>query len=791
MPEALEAEVLVLGLAAGQASADSAPGLLARTAPRKCARGRDRDAIYIALALRGPQPPADSTLQECAELVADAYFGTPGSVTAALREAVQAVNAKVLELNRRAAAEGRLIEGHLLAAVIRGVDLYAARVGQSAMAVVHSHVAERFPSGGDRPSTPLGMSQPAELQYFHARVAAGELAVLSGWPAPGWQQMNYGQLAGLSLDEARLRLTQNAGGPGALLALRLDAAPAPETESRGHLSSLMSRTPLPDPVVPPLPAQPATPVSRIESTDRPSVERESAASVLGRLLAQTRTEVRAARPVQLPASAEAPYPDILPRPVLESIAAARPIEDEGPSESVDDRRTGLDREWPARWRTSLTAGMITFGRALGVTLGQGLQSLRALLARMLPEGMLQQEGLFAVPPSMGRALAVILPVAVVAVAVLAYVRLGRNEQYRTEYDQALAQVVEARLQADGALARPLWETALRHLDSAETYQQTSESFALRQEVQAALDDLDGVSRLAYRPLLLEGLGDQVSIKKLLAPDLGAVYAMDAATNAVWRFARDNDAFALDESFECMGGTVGQFVVGPLVDVTVLPPPNAINATAIVGLDPAGVVLYCAPGKPSLAAQLLPPDAGWRAPRAVEVYADRLYVLDPEANEVWQYAKVSGLFSASPSRYFSAQAYDLSDVIDFAIGNGDLYLLHADGHLTVCTREAGQDAPTCTDPAGFVDARSGRSSGATMDGAVPSAMLYDAPPEPSLYFLDSLAFDGSVVQYSLRLVFQRQYKPASPLPSRVTAIGISPDKQLVLAAGGELYAASLP
>jgi hypothetical protein len=105
---------------------------------------------------------------------------------------------------------------------------------------------------------------------------------------------------------------------------------------------------------------------------------------------------------------------------------------------------------------SVTArrGVRAMARAVGVTLAEGIRGLRLVLGRMLPEGTLQQEGLFHVPTSVQVGIAILIPVLVVGVSVWLYLESGRNEQYAAALSQAQLEVSYGRIAADELAARP-------------------------------------------------------------------------------------------------------------------------------------------------------------------------------------------------------------------------------------------------------------------------------------------------------------------------------------------------
>src|SRR5262249_37673157 len=148
-----------------------------------------------------------------------------------------------------------------------------------------------------------------------------------------------------------------------------------------------------------------------------------------------------------------------------------------------------------------------------------------------------------------------------------------------------------------------------------------------------------------------------------------VYALDSAHNRVVRLTVNPSAgtavsgqaaaYALDTAFQCAGKQAVRDVnVGDLVDAALVPGPTviggdtAVNSDVVIALDSLGALLYCAPGLDhDYASYLSAPNVGWVRPTALQLYADRLYVLDPGSNEIWQYQSSGGAFTQAPTRYF--------------------------------------------------------------------------------------------------------------------------------------------
>ncbi|TFH35982.1 MAG: hypothetical protein E4G99_06050, partial [Anaerolineales bacterium] len=100
MSETYEADVALMHLAGGAARFTPPPGTLAMTAPRRSARGRSDDYLLLTLRLRSPRPVTPGHLDHLAKLAGEAFYGTPGTVTSALREAAAIVNDRLIDSNQ-------------------------------------------------------------------------------------------------------------------------------------------------------------------------------------------------------------------------------------------------------------------------------------------------------------------------------------------------------------------------------------------------------------------------------------------------------------------------------------------------------------------------------------------------------------------------------------------------------------------------------------------------------------------------------------------------------------------
>ncbi|MEW6567751.1 MAG: hypothetical protein AB1449_06220 [Chloroflexota bacterium] len=729
MPQTLDADVALIHVAGGEARVTSPPGTLAQTPPRRAARGRGEDMLFVSLGLHAPRLVSPALLDQLAHQAARAYYGTPGSVTSALREAAAEVNDQLVEANRNQEAIGRL-QGRLVAAVLRGRDLYICQCGLGQAILVRPGQVTRLASE-EAANRPLGLTATPFVRYHHLEVHPGDLLVLTCAPPPGWSDPTLSGLSGLEPAQALDRLV---------------------AASATDLTGILMR------VAQPGAASVAAPPPRAVAHATMPEETPPA-------------EVRpVARPQALRPTIARPEPTKPPLEVAEPVAPARLR-----------RRPSA----PAPWRRSLGTAMERldgWSKALSAPLGEWL--------RRLAPGLVEPQAASGIPPAVMAATAVAVPLVVVTIAALVYFRSGRSELFQEYLTQAQTSVVAAQLKPSPQEAWPDWEAALAWLDLAEQYRQTQESRTLRQQVQTALDALNRVSRLEYRPAVSGGFGANAQITAMAATSTD-LYVLDARRLVIWHSWFTGRGFEIDRDFDCLNGPGSVPGMTAPVGLVSLSEPGALLTPGIVAIDEDGTLVYCAPDSPLAYSQLTPPDTGWGKIQAVDVFGDKLYVLDPQANSVWIYDAAGGLFSETPAFYFVDQVPDLKEAIDLALAQDQLLLLFRDGHIESCRRTV-EEAPgggtrirvECDQGMRFQSDRPGQESTEHIPGAMPIEMAYSPPPEPSLYFLDSLS--DSVYIYSMRLVYQGQLLPVTSFPTRPTALTLGPPNDLFVAVGDQVY-----
>ncbi len=396
-------------------------------------------------------------------------------------------------------------------------------------------------------------------------------------------------------------------------------------------------------------------------------------------------------------------------------------------------------------------------------------------------------------------LALAVPVMVVAAALAVYIHQGRLE--RRAYWAAQAQVALAQAQhaSDPLAQRDAWARALHALNLALSYGHDPDLARQRDAVRAALDRLDGTVRLPFQPVLVGSYGKRVRFEQL-ALGLQDVYVLEAKRQQIWRFQWTGGALAFepDSEFRCRKEQVGTLTLEAFVGLAAFPP--ARFSFQILAVDRAGHGLMCAPGAMPQGHLLPEPRQGWGTVRLAKVADDRLYLLtrraDPnqpgQAEDILYLLDLKRLPNTVPQVLFrQTTPIDLANVVDFAVLRGEIYFLFVDTQVARCQLFS-TEGPKC-EALTYQDPRPGRQDGPVMTEARFRYIHASAIPEPSLYLFDP--DQQAVYHFSLRLRFDRQYRPSEPVQAEFThfAVGLDPSgaSTLFLLSTNQVYAAPLP
>lgn len=748
----------------------SLPGLMAVAPPRKSARGRDQDRLLVYLVLAGNAVFSTGEYMQLASRAAVAFYETPGALTSALRVAAEAINKPLLDRNMSTSGRGQYAVGLLALAGIRGAQVTLLLSGPIHAFVLGANGAQDIFDSLSGKGLGLSQSssyyfsqitlQPNDRVLFCARVPAAWESALRD-PSPASPDATRRRLMTLTTEDIHAAMLSAAPGHGAFTVLRPTMEPRADERTAPPLSLDAERAAAPE-------------AESMPEADQPMPAPSA------HMLQPSAYAIPPQPKEEIPLPEESSSTDLyasLPR----AKAIENPIIEEAPEE-ISETTSSAPRQPSARTRQAAKtiAGGLQALRRGNERMGQGVQKF---LPRLLPGS---EDKSFSVPASAMVFISLLIPLVVVTVASVVYFRYGRSVQF----EQYLIQAQDSRAQAlsliDPVAQREAWQRELFYLDKAESTSQTTETRTLRQEAQASLDKLLGITRLQFQPVLSTGIGAQIS---RLAASENDLYLLDAQRGSIMRIALTGGGFQTDASFSCAPGVYGAYTVGPLVDILALP---VINLSAsVVGVDAAGNLLYCAPGQVAQAIPLPPPDTNWGRVTAFTLDSGNLYVLDAPSRAVWVYVGKDGTFVDRPYFFFGGQIPDLADAIDLAVSGDDLFILHADSHLSKCSYSRIETSPThCTDTIPLVNPFPAYRDVDLFGQAHFTQLMYAPAPDSALLVLD--ADNQSVFRFApLSMELQSQLRPVAgrenPLPQgAIGAMTDSPNHVLYFAIQDKIY-----
>ena len=138
---AFDFEALVghLYVVSGRSLSAQPPGMLVEVAPKKAARGRELDTIFVMVSPSGDATAPAAFYDQMANLAVERYFNSSGSVTSGLRTIFNSLNEDLTEHN---SSGKRHYEANLLCAVLKENELFLARAGSSV--AIYQHNGESF-----------------------------------------------------------------------------------------------------------------------------------------------------------------------------------------------------------------------------------------------------------------------------------------------------------------------------------------------------------------------------------------------------------------------------------------------------------------------------------------------------------------------------------------------------------------------------------------------------------------------------------------------------------------------
>jgi hypothetical protein len=766
------------------------PGVLALTPPKTAARGREQDRLLVYLLLAGTANVTPAEYMQLAENAARVFYETPRALTSALRAATDHVNKTLLERNIATKSEGKYVIGWLSLAAVRenqctlslSGPMHAYWFGRDSS----RHFFEPSISGKG-----LGVGAAFQIHYAQTTLEAGDLMLFCGRVPNAWSQP-LEDANPSSLDAMRRRLTT-------LTSEDLNAVLFQAVDGTGviHMLGQASSTPkeMPQAEETPPDPRPSLPVAP-EAESTPEVEQPAPTSIPAHMVQPSAYAIppqASETPPQQKTSRE--FPASIPRAkpveeheefteedevdIVESMAAQAEVQHRDPAPVLKEPEPPREPSERAKQAARVAAGGIRSMRQFGDTVSE---KLRHFLPRLLPSADVTEST--AVPSAnLLAVMAILIPLIIVTLASVVYLRFGRSEQY----DAYLNQAVQLRQQAlslnNPVEQRRAWENVLQNVERAEEQRQTNDTVNLRNEAQSKIDALLGITRMQFNAAFSSKPNIQISRMVASGRDL---YMLNAVTGEVLRAfpAASGRGFQMDTTFTCKHTSVG-----PLVDMLTLPAINIHNAT-LLGIDAGGNLIYCAPGQVAQFASLPTPDTNWGRVTGFSLENGVLYVLDAPSRAVWVYNGRDSSFTERPTFFFGQQT-PTQDVIDFILSGDEMYLLHADGRISTCMfSRITTSVSDCKDPLGKENPFPAYGDTDVFGTANFTQILFAAPPDTSILLLDSE--NQNLMRFAPRTFeLQSQFRPtaggANPIPTgAVGAVAVSPDHVLYFAVNGQVY-----
>jgi len=815
------------------------PGLAVAPPPHRFVRGREGDHLFIYLSLNGNNPIQLDEYTKITQKMTSIFYSTKGSLTAALRSTAELFNQVLMTRNLGTTGQGQYIIGRLVMGVLRGSSLVLMQSGPTHVfrltGVGVEHIHDQALSGRG-----LGFTQKANLYYSQMDLKPGEHLVICSHLPENWMSALLNERGGTSLEALYRKLQSTAAEDAGAVIIQV-------VKGSGMLHLLVNdhprRTkPAPDPQMEipdfpqyqqpvEIPTDPEMEFDPFQVQDRSSYTESQMGFDQGSSLEESEfTDTPSSfsdQPIQeqftQQGSSSSRFLNLLggsgsrektggndsdPGGSIAASARSRKIA----GKQSFDSSTGIGlsgiKRFGSKIRKPVSSFLLSAIQSVRVFGNNLTGSFRTLFQRILPaspDGKPQ--------PMNGSSMAFIamfIPIVVVIVSSLVYVRYGRSAQFAENYQLAVSEAVGAIGQTDPAIVRRAWESTLFYLDRAESYQTTQDSYTLRLQAQGSLDAMDQIIRLDFRPAIYGGLPRTIQVGKMAAGETD-LYMLDDYSGRIIRAYLTSSGYILDDKFVCGPGTYRSMAgssdsspnntvdVFSLIDLQVLPRVNPFGGSTLLAMDGTGTLIYCNPDAEPFAWKLQAPDILWKSPVgfALSGQNETIYILDPVGNAVWYYdLDGMNLFSGKPGLYFSGNYVprQLNQATDIAVSGADLYFLFNDGHVSSCTPgQLGDVVPMrCNDPQTMTDMRIGYQSGIVLSDASFTEMTFTTPPDPSIYMLAPVT--AAVYRFSPRqdsLYLQNQFRATvdqdkTLFSSGITSMAISPNRSIFLSSGTQVY-----
>ncbi len=749
-------------------------GVLVEHAARTTHRHRQGDLLAIFLSFSGEHRYINEEINDLAKTASGIFFHAQGSVTRAIQLIVEDLNKRILERNLDRGYEGVQAEGSANITVLHNGWLFMGQVGDAQTYTIGPERFERYGEDGDT-TEKLGRSKRIYTRFYQCELQAGDLILMSPHAHASWKAYYLAGSTELTMSRVKRRLQNQMIRDFSVLAIKTEVGNGKVRAGNWKIEEENS--------------------FKTEKEHVPEDESRKEQTELHKDIHQKAepTASKLEEDMQITEKGTSELPEVIHMEDGDIQVTAGETEQIQPGQQ--DKPDTIQKS--GKQHSKLLIGLARLWM-LGKTLRAKLQlSFGRLKRKFAPKKTRIQTGESFTWMIIA---ALAIPLIIILSSLTVYTRFGKEEQYKIFMDEAKATVLLVEDEKDAIKQHDYWKDILAFTIRAEEYLVTNESRQLFQKAQAIMDGMDLTARLDFRPALTQFFPEGASIIRIKASSSG-VYLLDSNSGNVLRIYLNTKGFyQLDEEFKCTPGPYGLVTVTKLIDFVILPA-NRENYK-IMALDGQGNLLYCQPGELPISRTLTIPEGGWDQIVGTAYANDVLYVIDAGRSAVWVYkgnsAESTGMsgivFTENPTIFFDKDVPDLSGAVDACINQEDLYILHADGHMTLC-QYSSLNITECEDPAPFTDNRVGSENTKPwiFMGTHFISMQQTRMPNASLFLLDDIS--GALYQFSYQLNLERTLKPQTnrnyPMPtSKPSGFGITPDQEVFLAYDNKLYIAPL-
>jgi len=649
MSISLDSLVGELQITAG-ARQSTTPATCVVTAPRRAARGRAEDTLYLLVDLPGA---SSGLLGDLMQTMLNTYWATPGSVTSALRAAITTGGEWLMDRNVNAPATDRHTGG-LSCLVLRGSEVVVAQAGPASAYVAQHGVVHHYPLPDAEQGLPLGAARSTDVQFARVDLQPGDVIVLTDvrWAGRIPGEAVASAIVRVSVTQALINLTQLTGNED-LIAVVIEAAGAVDVAAPAERPA----------------ANPIGPAARPAPAAKPStVAPESAPSAVK-------------RPVTQPEPGKTPAPKVTPEPSAPRITPQRIV----PKSDVARTQPKAEREsfsvTAKAWLSALFQGARRGAGSVGAAGHMVVQ--RTLPESAAPRGRASSTASSRKPPArplnvpLMAGIAIAIPVIVALIVATLYIQSSGKAELDTHLVSGQNAITLAG-QRVGAEARVQWQLAIKEATEA-LLLDPDNALASEQlnQAQLGLDRLDNVVRLS--PVELWNFKSAGPHR--LAMQGFSLFVLDRGANEVDRITLNAAGDALEgdgpEKVLSAGTIIDRRPLGGLLDMTWINSSESRSTSSLVVALQGGLLEYnLAFGWKTLDFGSNTMPAGLRRVRS---FNGNLYMLDAVAGQVWRYVPKGDGYSDKPEAYFDPVPPIAAKGSELLI-DGSVYIITADGQI---------------------------------------------------------------------------------------------------------------